>query len=204
MWLGLQSSRCYNRCMTDRPVRTRYAPSPTGEPHLGNIRTALYDWLLARHYGGQFILRIEDTDQQRYVEGGVEAQMSALRWLGLEWDEGPDVGGPYGPYVQSERLDFYNSYADRLLAEDKAYQCYCSPERLDEVRKAQQARKEPPRYDRHCRNLSPEQRAEREASGVPPVVRFKTPLMGETAARDVLRGIVVFQNDTLDDFVLLK
>jgi glutamyl-tRNA synthetase len=190
--------------MTDRHVRTRYAPSPTGEPHLGNIRTALYDWLLARHYGGQFILRIEDTDQQRYVEGGVEAQMSALRWLGLEWDEGPDVGGPYGPYVQSERLDLYRTYADRLLADDKAYQCYCSPERLDEVRKAQQARKEPPRYDRHCRDLSPEQRAEMEASGVTPVVRFKTPLTGETAARDVLRGAVVFKNATLDDFVLLK
>jgi glutamyl-tRNA synthetase len=190
--------------MSDRPVRTRYAPSPTGEPHLGNIRTALYDWLLARHYGGHFILRIEDTDQQRYVEGGVEAQMSALLWLGLEWDEGPDVGGPYGPYVQSERLDLYHTYADRLLAEDKVYQCYCSPERLDEVRKAQQARKEPPRYDRHCRDLSPEQRAEMEASGITPVVRFQTPLTGETAARDVLRGTVVFRNETLDDFVLLK
>ena len=185
-------------------VRTRYAPSPTGEPHLGNIRTALYDWLLARHYGGQFILRIEDTDQQRYAEGGVEALFSALRWLGLEWDEGPDVGGPYGPYVQSERLELYNSYTDRLLAQDNAYQCYCSPERLDEVRKAQQARKEPPRYDRHCRDLTPEQRAEAEASGVTPVVRFKTPLTGETVAHDVLRGEIVFKNETLDDFVLMK
>ncbi len=199
-----RDASCYNRCMTDRPVRTRYAPSPTGEPHLGNIRTALYDWLLARHYGGQFILRIEDTDQQRYAEGGVEALFSALRWLGLEWDEGPDLGGPYGPYVQSERLDLYNSYTDRLLAQDNAYQCYCSPERLAEVRKQQQARKEPPRYDRHCRDLTPEQRAEAEASGVAPVVRFKTPLTGETFAHDVLRGDIVFKNETLDDFVLMK
>src|SRR5438309_11272051 len=157
---------CYNRCMIDRPARTRYAPSPTGEPHLGNIRTALYDWLLARHYGGQFILRIEDTDQQRYAEGGVEALFSALRWLGLDWDEGPDVGGPYGPYVQSERVELYNSHTDRLLAQDDAYQCYCSSERLAKVRKEQQARKEPPRYDRHCRDLTPEQRAEAEAIGV--------------------------------------
>jgi glutamyl-tRNA synthetase len=188
-------------------VRTRYAPSPTGEPHLGNIRTALYDWLLARHYGGQFILRIEDTDQERYEEGGVEALFAALHWLGLDWDEGPDIGstrGDYGPYVQSERLQIYQTYTDRLIAEDKAYYCYCSTERLDEMRKAQQARKEPPRYDRRCRDLSPEERDKTEAGGVTPVVRFKTPLTGDTVAHDVLRGSVVFKNETLDDFVLLK
>ena len=185
-------------------VRTRYAPSPTGEPHLGNIRTALYDWLLARHSGGQFILRIEDTDQQRYAEDAVGALYEALRWLGMEWDEGPDKGGPHTPYVQSQRLDIYHERADWLVKNDKAYQCYCSPERLDQVRKAQQERKEPPRYDRHCRDLTPAQRAEAEASGVKPVVRFKTPLDGETAAHDVLRGTVVFQNSTLDDFVILK
>lgn len=185
-------------------VRTRYAPSPTGEPHLGNIRTALYDWLLARHYGGQFILRIEDTDQQRYAEDAVVALYEALRWLGMEWDEGPDKGGPHAPYVQSQRLDIYHERADWLIKHDKAYHCYCSPERLDQVRKAQQERKEPPRYDRHCRGLTPAQRAEAEASGVKPVVRFKTPLDGETAAHDVLRGTVVFQNSTLDDFVILK
>ncbi|HVP06027.1 MAG TPA: glutamate--tRNA ligase [Dehalococcoidia bacterium] len=185
-------------------VRTRYAPSPTGEPHLGNIRTALYDWLLARHYGGQFILRIEDTDQQRYTEGGVEALEAALRWLGLEWDEGPAKGGPFGPYVQSQRLDIYHQHSDWLIEHDHAYRCYCSPERLEEVRKAQQARKEPPRYDRHCRDLTPQQRAEQEAGGARPVVRFKTPLGGETVTHDVLRGIVVFQNSTLDDFVILK
>src|SRR5436309_967422 len=185
-------------------VRTRYAPSPTGEPHLGNIRTAFFDWLLARHYGGQLILRIEDTDQARYVESGVGAQMDALRWLGLQWDEGPDVGGPHEPYVQSERLPLYHSHADRLLAEDKAYRCYCSPERLDQVRKEQQARKEPPRYDRHCRDLSAEERRAQEAAGITPVVRFKTPPAGETQTQDVLRGEVTFRNETLDDFVLLK
>jgi glutamyl-tRNA synthetase len=185
-------------------VRTRYAPSPTGDPHLGNVRTALFDWLLARRNGGQFILRIEDTDQARYVEGGVENLMAALRWLGLDWDEGPDAGGPVGPYVQSQRLEIYREHADILIASDHAYQCYCSPERLDEVRKAQQARKEPPRYDRHCRDLTPEQREDALASGVTPVVRFKTPLAGETRTLDALRGEVVFQNSTLDDFVILK
>lgn len=185
-------------------VRTRYAPSPTGEPHLGNMRTALFSWLLARHYGGKFFLRIEDTDQARYVESGIEAQMEALRWLGLEWDEGPDVGGPYAPYTQSERLETYQQHAGRLIEEGSAYLCYCSPERLDEVRKAQQARKEPPRYDRHCRDLSPERLKALEAGATIPVVRFKTPLSGETIAEDVIRGSVTFQNETLDDFVLLK
>ena len=185
-------------------VRTRYAPSPTGDPHLGNIRTALFAWLLARHHGGQFFLRIEDTDQARKVEGAVESQMEALRWLGLTWDEGPDVGGPYEPYTQSERLPIYQDHAAQLINTGHAYHCYCSPERLDEVRAHQQARKEPPRYDRFCRDLTPEQRAASEASGVPPVVRFKTPLDGETIAIDAIRGPVPFQNSTLDDFVILK
>ena len=185
-------------------VRTRYAPSPTGEPHIGNIRTALFAWLLARHHGGKFLLRIEDTDRQRYHEGGVEAQMEALRWLGLDWDEGPDIGGPHAPYVQSQRLEIYHEHAERLIAEGWAYRCYCSSERLDEVRKAQQARKEPPRYDRFCRELSAEERAQREKGGVPPVVRFKTPLAGETVTQDALRGELKFANDTLDDFVMLK
>jgi glutamyl-tRNA synthetase len=185
-------------------VRTRYAPSPTGEPHLGNIRTALYAWLAARRYGGDFLLRIEDTDQQRYVEGGVEAQMSALRWLGLEWDEGPDKGGPFAPYVQSRRLELYQEHAQRLIDQGFAYSCFCTPERLEEVRKAQQARKEPPRYDRACRDLTEAERSEREGHGLASVVRFKTPLGGETDAADLIRGIVTFRNDTLDDFVILK
>jgi len=185
-------------------VRTRYAPSPTGEPHLGNMRTALFSWLLARHHDGKFFLRIEDTDQARYVESGIEAQMEALRWLGLTWDEGPDVGGPYAPYTQSERLEVYREHAERLIETEHAYLCYCSPERLEEVRKAQQVRKEPPRYDRHCRDLSPKERRAKEAEGIRPVVRFKTPLTGETVTHDVLRGSVTFRNETLDDFVLLK
>jgi glutamyl-tRNA synthetase len=185
-------------------VRTRYAPSPTGKPHLGNMRTALFSWLLARHHGGRFFLRIEDTDQARYVESGIEAQTEALRWLGLTWDEGPDIGGPYAPYTQSQRLEVYREHAERLVAGDKAYLCYCSPERLEEVRKAQQARREPPRYDRHCRDLSLEERQAKESEGIKPVVRFKTPLSGETVTHDVLRGSVTFQNETLDDFVLLK
>jgi len=185
-------------------VRTRYAPSPTGDPHLGNIRTALFAWLLARHHGGQFILRIEDTDRARYVESGVEAQMRALRWLRLDWDEGPDVGGPFAPYVQSERLAIYREHVDLLLKSGWAYFCFCSPERLDQVRKEQQARKQPPKYDRFCRDLTPEQRGASETQGIQPVVRFKTPLTGDTVTRDVLRGTVAFQNETLDDFVLLK
>jgi glutamyl-tRNA synthetase len=184
-------------------VRTRYAPSPTGEPHLGNIRTAVFGWLLARHHGGTFMLRIEDTDRTRFVEGGVESQIEVLRWLGLDWDEGPDIGGPHAPYVQSERLDIYQQHAAFLVENNYAYHCYCSSERLDQVRKEQQARKEPPRYDRHCRDLSPEERAAAEAAGAH-VVRFKTPTFGETVTQDELRGEIVFQNDTLDDFVLMK
>lgn len=186
------------------PVRVRYAPSPTGDPHLGNIRTALFDWLLARRHGGQFILRIEDTDRARYVESGVQAQVEALRWLGLDWDEGPDVGGPHAPYVQSERLSLYRRYSDQLLESGRAYLCFCSPERLDQVRKDQQSRKEPPKYDRRCRNLTPEDRRAMSEQGIVPVVRFKTPLGSVTITQDALRGTIDFQNDTLDDFVLLK
>ena len=185
-------------------VRVRYAPSPTGEPHVGNIRTALFDWLIARRTGGQFILRIEDTDQNRLVPGAVESIMSSLRWLGLDWDEGPGVGGSYGPYVQSERLAHYQEAAHRLVAQGDAYRCYCSPERLDQVRAEQVRRKKPPRYDRECRNLSEADRAAVEAQSIPPVVRFRTPLDGQTGYHDLLRGDLVVENATLDDFVILK
>jgi glutamyl-tRNA synthetase len=185
-------------------VRVRYAPSPTGEPHVGNIRTALFDWLLARHEGGAFVLRIEDTDRKRFVVAAVDAQVEALRWLGLDWDEGPDKGGPYGPYVQSERLHLYQAAARRLLDRGRAYECYCSEERLDQMRAEQMARKQPPRYDRRCRTEEGRERARREAPGATPVVRFLTPLEGETVVPDLLRGPVSFQNATLDDFVLLK
>jgi glutamyl-tRNA synthetase len=185
-------------------VRVRYAPSPTGEPHVGNIRTALFNWLLARHEGGTFILRIEDTDQTRKASGALEAILDSLRWLGLDWDEGPEVGGPHVPYFQSQRLEHYQRASEQLIAADAAYRCYCSPERLKDVRAEQMRYKVPPKYDRRCRNLSPGERRELEAQGIPPVVRFKTPLSGRTTFHDLVRGNVTFENDTLDDFVLLK
>ena len=185
-------------------VRVRYGPSPTGEPHVGNIRTALFDWLLARRHGGQFIVRIEDTDQSRAVEGAEELILDALRWLGLDWDEGPDLDGPYGPYRQSERLPLYRKAADGLLASGQAYRCFCSPERLSELRKAQQKAKQPPGYDRHCRELSPDEVAAAEAEHGVGVVRLAMPREGETIVEDALRGPVAFRNDLLDDHVLLK
>ncbi len=185
-------------------VRTRFAPSPTGYPHVGNIRTALFAWLFARHYGGSFIVRIEDTDIARKTEGAVEAILNSLRWLGLDWDEGPDVGGKYGPYFQSQRLELYREAAERLISQGDAYYCYCSPQRLAEMRAEQVRRKQPPGYDRHCRNLSPAERSQKEAEGITPVVRFKTPLEGQTRFNDLIWGEVVFENNTIDDFVLLK
>jgi len=187
-------------------VRTRYAPSPTGVPHLGNLRTALFDYLLARHSGGQFILRIEDTDQTRYAPEAVEGLLESLRWLGLDWDEGPDIGGPYGPYVQSQRLAHYRAAADRLIAQRDAYECWCSPERLDAVRAAQARNKQPPRYDRRCRDDEGRAAARREAEaeGRGPVVRFKTPLAGSVSFIDAIHGETVFDVATLDDFVMLK
>jgi len=186
------------------PVRVRFAPSPTGFPHVGNIRTAMFNWLLARHTGGRLVLRIEDTDVARRVEGAVKNIMDGLSWLGLDWDEGPDVGGDYGPYYQSERLELYKAAAEKLIEQGDAYYCYCSPERLAELRAGQVKRKEPPGYDRLCRNLTKEERARKEAEGITPVVRFKTPLEGQTAYEDVIWGKVVIENSTLDDFVLLK
>ncbi len=185
-------------------VRVRFAPSPTGIPHVGNIRTALFNWLFARHEGGKFVLRVEDTDQTRLVPEALDAIMESLRWLGLDWDEGPEVGGPYGPYFQSERLEHYSRAAEELIAKDNAYRCYCSPERLEQVRSEQMRRKEPPRYDRRCRNLSEAERKEEESKGIVPVVRFKTPLSGKTEFDDIVRGHVAFENETLDDFVLVK
>jgi glutamyl-tRNA synthetase len=190
--------------MATEPARVRFAPSPTGYLHIGGARTALFDWLYARHTGGQFILRIEDTDRTRYVKNSLEDIYTNLRWLGLDWDEGPDVGGPYGPYVQSERLPIYREYAEKLVAAGHAYRCYCTPERLEALRAEQRARKEPPGYDRHCRWLTSAQRAEREAAGVPWVIRFAVPLEGETTFHDLIRGEITVENRTLDDLVLLK
>ena len=188
----------------NKPVRVRFAPSPTGYPHVGNIRTALFDWLFARHYGGSFIVRIEDTDVTRKVEGAVEAILDGLRWLGLDWDEGPGVGGEYGPYYQSQRLEKYREAAERLVAQGDAYYCYCSPERLEQMRAEQVRRKQPPGYDRLCRDLSPQQRAQKEVEGIKPVVRFTIPLEGQTRYSDLIWGDLVFENNTIDDFILLK
>jgi glutamyl-tRNA synthetase len=185
-------------------VRTRFPPSPTGDPHVGNVRTALFAWLFARHNGGVFVLRIEDTDVARKVEGSVEVIMESLRWLGLDWDEGPDVGGDYGPYYQSQRLELYREAARRLVEQGDAYYCYCSPERLEEMRAEQARRKQPPGYDRRCRELSEEERQKKEEEGITPVVRFKTPLTGQTRFHDIIWGDVVFNNSTLEDLVLLK
>ncbi|MFC1860733.1 glutamate--tRNA ligase [Chloroflexota bacterium] len=187
-----------------KPIRVRYAPSPTGFPHVGNIRTALFNWLFARHNGGSFIIRIEDTDMARKVDGAVESILDGLRWLGLDWDEGPEAGGDYGPYFQSQRLELYHKAAERLISQGNAYYCYCSPQRLDEMRKEQAKHKQSLGYDRHCRNLSDNERAQREAEGITPIVRFKIPLEGQTTFTDLLRGDVTFEHSTIDDFVLLK
>ncbi|MGQ9684531.1 MAG: glutamate--tRNA ligase [Anaerolineae bacterium] len=190
--------------MAQQTVRVRYAPSPTGMLHVGGARTALYNWLFARHHGGRFILRIEDTDRTRYRADALRDLLQGLRWLGLDWDEGPEVGGAHGPYVQSERLPLYQEYAERLLAKGAAYRCYCTPERLTALRDEQAARGLPPGYDRACRDLSRQQIAHYEASGAASVVRLRTPLEGQTTIHDLIRGDITVENRTLDDLVLLK
>lgn len=185
-------------------VRVRYAPSPTGNPHIGNIRTAMFNWLFARRNGGQFVVRVEDTDQGRITEGAVEHILDGLEWLGIDWDEGPRVGGPYGPYFQSERLERYHDAADQLIASGNAYRCYCSPERVAELRKEQARNKERQGYDSHCRYLSEDERGAKEAEGAPSVLRFAMPQEGITSVEDAIRGHVEWQNDLTDDFVLVK
>ena len=187
-----------------QPVRVRFAPSPTGHLHLGGARTALYDYLLARQTGGQFILRIEDTDQKRLVAGAEEELMAGLRWLGIEWDEGPDVGGPYGPYRQSERKQLYQKYAHQLIDQGQAYYCFCTQDRLERVREEQQKRKETPHYDGTCRLLDPAEAASRVEAGEKHVIRFKTPKEGTTTVRDLLRGDITVENRTVDDTILVK
>jgi glutamyl-tRNA synthetase len=187
-----------------QPARTRFAPSPTGFVHIGSMRTVLFQWLWARHTGGQFILRIEDTDRNRYVPGAEEQLKASLRMMNLQWDEGPDVDGPHAPYKQSERLALYHKYAGELLEKGHLYKCWCTPERLKEVNAQKQARKEPPGYDRHCRNLSLEDHAAEEVSGKPYVLRLAVPLEGETVLNDLLRGSITFQNVLQNDAVMLK
>lgn len=184
-------------------VRTRYAPSPTGYLHVGGARTALFNWLFARHHGGTFVLRIEDTDLERSSEESTQAIIEDLKWLGIDWDEGPEVEGPYGPYFQSQRLDIYNKYIEKLLSDGKAYHCYCTPDELKERREAMLAEGKAPMYDRKCLHLSDEER-KRLAAERPAVVRFLSPDEGEIRFFDHVRGDVTFENKLLDDLVIRK
>ena len=185
-------------------VRVRFAPSPTGHLHVGGARTALYNYLFARAHGGTFVLRVEDTDAERSTEESVQAILNGMRWLGLAWDEGPGVGGEWGPYFQSQRRALYDAYAERLVQAGRAYPCYCTPEELEARRQAQIERAEDPRYDQRCRTLSPAVRAANAEAGIPAALRFALPAPEEVAWDDVVRGRVSFQSAVLDDFVLLR
>jgi glutamyl-tRNA synthetase len=184
-------------------VRVRFAPSPTGYLHIGGARTALFNYLYAKRHGGTFVLRIEDTDQDRNMENALGGILEGLRWLGLEWDEGPEVGGPHGPYFQSERLALYADHAKRLFAAGKAYRCFCNPEDLKKRREEAMANSEPPKYARTCLRLSKEDSEARAAKGDPFALRFLMP-EGETSWEDEVRGTVTFQNAILDDLVILR
>jgi glutamyl-tRNA synthetase len=185
-------------------VRVRFAPSPSGDLHVGNVRTALYDWAFARHTGGVFVLRIEDTDQSRVRPAYIASALETLRWLGLDWDEGPEVGGPYGPYLQSERMDSYADWVAKFLESGHAYWCYCTPEELAARREAaRQGTAGPSGYDGHCRHLTPEQVAAYVAEGRRPVVRMRMP-EGSTTFTDLIRGEVTFDHAHVPDFVLQR
>ena len=191
--------------MIQKPARTRMAPSPTGRFHLGSARTAFFSYLLARQTGGQFILRLEDTDQKRFVPGSEEEIVRSLDWLGITPDESPAHGGSFGPYRQTERRESYLKHAQLLVQKGSAYPCFCSPERLDKMRKEQEAQKvDRVQYDGLCRVLDPEEAARRIAAGEAYVIRFKMPKEGTTIAHDHLRGDIVTENKYLDDYVLLK
>ncbi len=185
-------------------VRVRFAPSPTGFFHLGSARSLLFNWLFARHHGGKFILRIEDTDRTRYHAEAIPDMLDGVRWLGLDWDEGPEVGGPYGPYYQSERLHLYRDFAQQLVDSGHAYRCYCSTEELAQRRDQQRSMGTRPGYDRRCRELTAKEQHDREAQGIVPVIRLKAPLSGETSFHDLIRGAISVQNEQLEDLILLK
>lgn len=185
-------------------VRTRFAPSPTGYMHIGNLRSGLYAYLYARHEGGKFLLRIEDTDQERYVEGAVEIIYNTLKDVGIDWDEGPDIGGPVGPYVQSERKGMYLPYAKQLVENGQAYYCFCTNEELEERRKAATEKGETFKYDKHCLHLSKDEIQKRLDAGVPYVIRQNVPLEGTTTFHDEVFGDITVDNNTLDDNVLIK
>ncbi len=185
-------------------IRFRFAPSPTGFLHIGSLRTVLFNYLAAKQMGGKLILRIEDTDQKRKVFGAVDSLIKILDWLDINFDEGPHIGGDFGPYVQSERREIYDKYIKKLIEKGGAYYCFCTPERLEKMRKEQAAKKLPPRYDRKCRNLSPEEVEERIKRGEKFVIRQKMPLKGEIIVQDELRGEIKFKASELEDHVLIK
>lgn len=185
-------------------IRVRFAPSPTGYLHIGGVRTALYNYIFAKHNNGKFILRIEDTDKARSTEKAVENILDSLKWLGLSWDEGPEAGGEYGPYRQTDRLDNYRESCETLLLEENAYLCFCQPDELKKRREEALSKGKPPGYDRRCRDLTKAQINEYMNQELKPVYRFKAPLSGETVVNDMIRGKIIFDNENLDDFVILK
>ena len=185
-------------------VRTRIAPSPTGELHIGTLRTLLYDYALAKKYNGQFIFRLEDTDKKRYVEGSEKRLLEVIKDYGLSWDEGPDIGGPYGPYVQTERLDIYNKYIKELIDKGFAYYCFCTQERLDNLRATQKAQKLLPRYDQHCLSLSKEEIQKNLDNKIPYTIRLVVPKNETIVFEDLIRGKIKFNTNEVDDQVLIK
>jgi len=189
--------------MSTKKVKVRFAPSPTGDLHVGNIRTALFDWAYARHTGGTFLFRIEDTDTTRVTDEYIQAAIDTLKWLGLQWDEGPEVGGPNGPYLQSQRLGIYAEWAQKFLDQGDAYHCYCSPEELEAVREAQRAANEAPGYNGHCRDLTADQITAYKAQGREAVVRMRMP-DGTTTFTDEIRGEVTFDHKFVPDFVMVR
>ncbi len=187
-----------------KEVRVRYAPSPTGHLHIGNARTALFNYLFARHFDGKFIIRIEDTDQKRNVAGGEESQLKYLKWLGLDWDEGADVGGDVGPYRQMERLDIYNKYINELLEKGLVYKCYMTEEELEEEREEQRARGEMPKYSGAHRDLTDEQIAQFESEGRKPSIRIRVPENVTYTFNDIVRGQISFESNDIGDWVIVK
>ncbi len=189
--------------MTDR-VRVRIAPSPTGPVHIGNVRTALFNWLFARHYGGEFILRFEDTDTARSKDEYAQIIINEFKWLGLNWDEGPDIGGPYPPYKQTEKLDHYRTWAAKLVSEGKAYYCFCTQDELDQGRQEASEKGEVFRYKGTCRDLSSEEQKRLIESGKQPSIRFRVPVGQSIVFDDLVRGRVEFESDILGDYVIVR
>ena len=188
----------------EREVRVRYAPSPTGDLHIGNARTALFNYLFAKHYDGKFIIRIEDTDMKRNVEGGEESQLKFLKWLGIEWDEGPDIGGQYGPYRQMERLDIYKKYVDELLERDLAYECFMTEEELEKEREEQIAKGQIPKYSGAHSNLTEEEKEAFRKEGRKPSIRLRVPKNKTYTFNDIVRGNISIESSDYGDWVIVK